>query len=207
MEKKNYFNVFNVFFMLMLVLFGCESVSYDDTSTPKNNNEKKKGEYSGLETRFGFKISDITAADVMDMIEKLPNNGDEHEICVTGEISIDTLKQIGKILSENSNIAKIYLDLSKTTKPESIDDFVIDGSVFNNCTSLIGIALSADVTGISNDAFAGCTNLVSLRIDENNKKYKSFENCIFSKDGKTLVVVAYGLKSMTIPSDLIERFD
>lgn len=155
-------------------------------------------EYCGWETTFDIKILNITAANVVNIIKELPNNDDVHEICVTGEISIDTLEQIGKTLSENNNIAKIYLDLSKTTKPESIGDFVIDNFVFSKCTNLIGITLSADVTGISNDAFAGCTNLTSLRVTENNKNYKSFENCVYSKDGKALEAAACGLTNLTM---------
>lgn len=56
-------------------------------------------------------------------------------------------------------------------------------------------------TWIDDYAFAGCTSLVIIEVDENNKNYKSIDGNLYSKNGASLLRYAIGKKdvSFTIP--------
>ena len=94
---------------------------------------------------------------------------------------------------------------------------------FFGCDNLTRISFSANVTEIDDKAFAFCKNLASIKVDENNKKYKSENDCLIEKETDTLVLgcinsiipdhvtkiadkafYGSGLKSITIPGSVTE---
>ncbi|MEL3904586.1 MAG: leucine-rich repeat protein [Treponemataceae bacterium] len=68
------------------------------------------------------------------------------------------------------------------------------GYAFSYYSSLITtISIPASVTSIEHDAFSSCKNLKTLTVDSGNTNYKSVNNIIYTKDGKTLIFAAGGL--------------
>lgn len=97
--------------------------------------------------------------------------------------------------------------LTEITLPQSLK--TIGGDSFYNCTSLTGIEIPDGVTTIERYAFencelltevklpaslnaieyqlfCGCKNLETITITEENAKFKTENNCLLSKDGKSL---------------------
>ena len=82
-----------------------------------------------------------------------------------------------------SNLASIVI-------PNSVTE--IGYLAFWNCKSLTSIVLPDSVIIIGAGAFTGCTKLTSITVNENNRKYKSIDGNLYSKDGKTLIQYAIG---------------
>lgn len=86
--------------------------------------------------------------------------------------------------------------LSSMAIPDSVVS--IGGFAFSYCSSLKSLNIPASVTSMGESLFNDCTNLTELTVSEGNSAYKSYENCIYTKDGKTLIAAAAGLTSVTI---------
>lgn len=71
--------------------------------------------------------------------------------------------------------------------PENVTS--IGGYAFGECTSLTDIEIPKNVTNIAGHAFAACYNVTSLHVANDNKYYQAFNNCIYTKDGQTLICV------------------
>ena len=104
----------------------------------------------------------------------------------------------------------------KGTMPDNTDIVLKEGTTsiaanaFQNCTGLRSINIPKSVTdipikslygGTTNLVFNGCTNLVSITIEEGNAKYDSRNNCnaIIDKETSTLLM---GCKGTIIPDDV-----
>lgn len=78
--------------------------------------------------------------------------------------------------------------------------------LFKGCSSLIDITIQKNVKSINfsdrvTGTFADCTSLERIVVDNNNTVYKSFQNCLLSKDGTILYLAA---KNFTLPNTLTE---
>lgn len=71
----------------------------------------------------------------------------------------------------------------------------IEYGVFEYCTSLKNIFIPASVIKLDN-VFNGCSALEKMEVSEYNLNYMSIDNCILSKDAKTLL---FGCKTSKIP--------
>lgn len=58
---------------------------------------------------------------------------------------------------------------------------IIDGLAFLNCDSLETVTISSSVCEIGNGAFADCSSLKEILVDERNVFYKSVDGILFSK--------------------------
>ena len=113
------------------------------------------------------------------------------EIKLAGEISEDTINMISEALKKNSS-KKLAVDLSQTTGLTTIDY-----TAFKDCSNLTSVNIPSSVTFIDWEAFSGCTSLAELTVSESNVTYKSYENCIYTKDGKSFVMAAKALTGVT----------
>ena len=105
--------------------------------------------------------------------------------------------------SRCTNLTEIKIPTSVTS---------IDTSAFDGCTSLSSIEIPINVTNIGWWAFRGCINLTSIKIptsvrmidyqafveccnvtslyiENDNEYYRAFNNCIYTKNGQTLICV------------------
>ena len=73
---------------------------------------------------------------------------------------------------------------------------------FGSCNALSTVKIGDSLEIIGNYTFKDCTSLVNIEISENNKYFKTIDNNIYSKDGKTIVLYAPGKKekSFVIPN-------
>ena len=69
---------------------------------------------------------------------------------------------------------------------------IILKNAFEDFEDVESISIASTIELIEEGAFWGCSVLKEIRVDENNKKYKSIDGNLYSKDGKTLIKYASG---------------
>lgn len=107
-----------------------------------------------------------------------------------------SLTKIGKYAFQDcSKLAS--LDLSRCTNLSRINDLA-----FSKCKDLTDLSLPKSLNTIGFGAFQYCSKLINITVDSDNQTYKSKENIIYTKDGKTLVLAGGGLNSVNLPNDL-----
>ena len=100
-----------------------------------------------------------------------------------------------------TNLSSVIFEVAKNG---SSTPLTIGTRAFMNCTKLVKITLPARLTEIklkrytisgtnvnvteSENAFDGCTALEAINVATNNQNYKSIDNVLFSKDGRSLLL-------------------
>lgn len=114
----------------------------------------------------------------------------------TGLISVTlgkSVKIVGNSAFENcSSLKKIELKGSVEK---------IGALAFYNCTALTKAELGADVKELGIGAFSGCTSLAAISADKENKKFISQNGCLYSSDGKALLMCPQGAKGSITVAD------
>ena len=89
--------------------------------------------------------------------------------------------------------------LTSITIPNSVTS--IGEFAFKECSRLISITIPKSVTSIGEAAFNACSNLISIKVEEDNPKYDSRNNCnaIIESQYNTLHT---GCKNTTIPNSV-----
>ena len=89
--------------------------------------------------------------------------------------------------------------LTSITIPNSVTS--IGTHAFYYCSKLSSVTIGNNVTSIGNDAFSGCSAITSIKVQEENTKYDSREDCnaIIETASNTLIV---GCKSSVIPNNV-----
>ena len=90
--------------------------------------------------------------------------------------------------------------LTSVTIPSSVMN--IEKYAFEFCSGLTSITIPDGVTSIGDFAFKG-NRLVAFEVSVDNLSYKAVSGFLLTKDGKTLVAVPGGLKSVTIPDSVV----
>ena len=89
--------------------------------------------------------------------------------------------------------------LTSVTIPNSVKS--IGRAAFSGCTAVISVDIPNSVTSIGDQAFSDCSSLTTIKVDVNNPKYDSRNNCnaIIETSSSTLIS---GCKNTTIPNNV-----
>ena len=119
------------------------------------------------------------------------------KVKITGDFG-----EVGSIITIPDGVT--YISDSAFSNCDGLTNIIIPDSItsignnaFSNCSNLTNVTIGKNVTSIG-DSFDYCEELTSLTVAAGNTTYKSYENCIYTKDGQTLVVAARGLTNITI---------
>ena len=77
------------------------------------------------------------------------------------------------------------LNLKDVEIPDGVLSIGIEAFAF--CDSLVRITIAKSVEMIGIDAFRNCESILSIKIDENNLKYMSIDERIYTKNGKMFI--------------------
>ena len=91
--------------------------------------------------------------------------------------------------------------LTSVTIPEGVTD--VNSEAFEGCAKVKTISIPESVTYISEE-FYDCAALTSFKVASGNRKYKSVNGLLLTKDGKELVWVPNALTSVTIPDGVVD---
>ena len=106
----------------------------------------------------------------------------------------DSRNNCNAIIDKETNT--LIAGCKNTIIPEGVTS--IGGSAFSGCSGLTSISIPEGVTSIGGGAFSECSGLTTIKVDSNNKKYDSRNNCnaIIDKETNTLIA---GCKNTIIP--------
>lgn len=90
-------------------------------------------------------------------------------------------KIAGNAFSGNSNLSKVILG----SNVEAIGD-----DAFKDCKALKAILIPASMKVVNAKAFNGCTSLKTILVSDKNTYLKGVSGAVYSKDGKTLMLVS-----------------
>ena len=94
--------------------------------------------------------------------------------------------------------------LTSVIIPDSVTSIGV--CAFYGCSGLTSLNIPSSVASIEWGITAGCTSLTELTVSETNSAYKSYENCIYTKDGTTLMAAAGCLTSVTILNSVTDIY-
>ncbi len=110
---------------------------------------------------------------------------------------------IGNSVTTIGDYAFAWCDsLTSVIIPDSVT--VIGDYAFYNCHRLTSVTIPDSVTTIGVGAFSECHSLTSILVAEENTAYRSIDENLYSKDGKTLIQYAIGKTDshFTIPNSV-----
>ena len=89
--------------------------------------------------------------------------------------------------------------LTSVTIPNSVTS--IGSSAFSGCSGLTSVTIPNSVTSIGSSAFSGCSGLTSVKVESDNPKYDSRNNCnaIIETSSNTII---FGCMNTTIPNSV-----
>ena len=89
------------------------------------------------------------------------------------------------------NCTDVYIVIPPIS-PSGLKVTGIGESAFEHCDNLMSVEIPDSVTSIGERAFSYCDSLASIIVGENNPKYESIDDSLYTKGGKTLVQYAIG---------------
>lgn len=194
------------------------TVTYKDykyTVNAVGNNEYEiDEEYDWLfeENEWGNKLTSVTLPSTVKTIYsyafgncrtlkeiKIPES-----VTKIGSYAFSECEGLEEIVIPN-NVKNIYIgtfsdciSLEKVTLPKNL--VKIGQDAFYYCNKVKTFSIPATTTTIDRGAFSGCTSITSLKVAAANKKYKTVDNALLSKDGKTLLAYPCEDDSYTVPN-------
>ena len=209
----------------------CINLEYVDITNLRNaapevflNCKNLKTIDNGIFTKFSngmFKNSGLTSLTYN--ADRIPDNCFENCDSLTNVVISRTIVYVGKNAFRNSDNLKtvefvngagtefIYegafsncKTLEKVILPDS--QFEIEQNIFSNCNNLSTVEFNqnSNITSNLGQVFKGCTNLQTFVVNDNNTTYKTNNNLLLSKDGKSLILAApgYNYGTYIIPSEI-----
>ena len=104
----------------------------------------------------------------------------------------DTVKIINSGAFDNLYIESLVIPDSVTT---------ICRFAFSQC-AISKIIIPKSISNIEDGAFAGCISLKSIKVDENNAHYSSYNNILYNKNKTTLIYCPKDICNFTIPTSV-----
>ena len=108
-----------------------------------------------------------------------------------------------KLLSKDGKILHfIYGDMTSTniTIPKGVEE--IKSSALSIMKNTENIKLPASISNITSYTFDGLDNLQMIEVDENNEKYKTIGNGVYSKNGEDLIIYVGNENKIEIPESV-----
>lgn len=138
-------------------------------------------------------LKSVTFTDVVNEVGEYSFFG-----CPFNEVDLNNLTNIGFGAFQRTKITKLQ-----------IQNNFVSNHQFDNCYLLETIYLGPNVTDISFNAFANCTKLEKIEIDEKNSNFLFENSVLYSSDKKILygMMRASSNKSLEIPSSVQEIAD
>ena len=96
-------------------------------------------------------------------------SGTDTDIVIPQSIDGKMVTSIGRDAFEGCS------GLTSISIPEGVTR--IGYSAFEGCSGLTSISIPEGVTSIGGSAFEGCSGLTTIKVDSNNEKYDSRNNC------------------------------
>ena len=115
----------------------------------------------------------------------------------SGCINLESVKMGNNITSIGGHAFDGCKKISTITLPVVLTS--IYEYAFQNCVSLKSIIIPSSVNMLGNAIFAGCKSHEELKVSPQNKYYTSVNNVIYTKDRKTVVCSAGGIKNAVLP--------
>ncbi len=104
------------------------------------------------------------------------------------------------LTKDGSELLRCAPGLTSAVVPFSVAS--VASGAFRDCFALASLSLPASFSSSGRDALLYLPSLVGLTVDAANTVYKSENNLLLSKDGKTLIACPGGLTSVEIPASV-----
>ena len=131
--------------------------------------------------------------ELVDMEFKIIVDNENEKLVQVGDGSVSAISA--------STSGTVTLPTTITHSGKTFSVIWISQSAFQDCSNLTAINIPAGITSIAYFAFSGCCGLKSIKVDSNNTKYDSRDNCnaIIEKASNTLVA---GCTNTVIPNSV-----
>ena len=158
-----------------------------------------------LETVTLSGVEALNSNDVFEYCYKLKTFTADNRLKTIGNYAFhgDKLLETANIGTGVTSIGYAAFSGCNALKSIAIPDGVttLSDSSFDSCKALATLSLGSGVKTISTTAFVNANALENITVSEANENFKSVDNVLYSKDGKTLVLFKKGMTGeYTIPS-------
>ena len=80
----------------------------------------------------------------------------------------------------------------------------IQKKAFQGCYELTSVTLPKSLVKMGENVFRGCDNLLAIHVDAENTAFSSKNGLLLDKCGSTLLMVPYGVTSVTLPASVTQ---
>lgn len=140
--------------------------------------------YLGSEDNPYYAVVGYTSKEIVDSLSIHPDTKMILQRALSGISHVEEFILPSGLLYIGSMSFSSCSNLKSINIPNSVK--VIDDYAFYWCVKLESICLPASLQLFDPNIFSSCLNLKLITVDPNNQNFKSIDNVLYSKDGKTL---------------------